>query len=543
VFTLFAAPINKSSLEFDNKEMIYQADKSATSNNYTDFSTGYQSMIQYFFSLSSNFADRAAALSTYSFAGYLESKNEVLLNKDDYFKQIKDIYEQMHNADLYSRFYRDICVQAYNGYWNKKNTFLETKQSSREFKITSDKKQQLYDIFGAELTLQTCQKAERKAISLTIGSIDNYFALQTRLILLGEGGLENHKIAMNAVVNNMFRSQRDLGWVNVISIPFSYYLFDQADLYADSENSSSKFDDIAKKVTNQKYLIEEGNFAQKISSSLEKTTGSMIGSLLGYQLLSFFPGFSAIKNDITDLLKTFSSPSDETFVRKVKNFATKIVKGPISYMLDKVLGSIATLSQVVVIFIATYFLAASIYLAILKMLLAVVVALFGLIRIIFYYLSSLKYFLMAPAVAVWGITTRQSSKVIDFIGQGAILFVQPLLIVVSISIFIFANEFLLTMYSYLLGLIIHNTQANYVTMTAIAEDNVISSISTYSIFTAMDIVFQTILSFLSLLLAYKIVFSDEWFMGLFGWDKNNAGAGGSRSVGESAGRMINPIGR
>jgi hypothetical protein len=150
--------------------------------------------------------------------------------------------------------------------------------------------------------------------------------------------------------------------------------------------------------------------------------------------------------------------------------------------------------------------------------------------------------MVSPLVVIWSVTTNQGNKVMGFLGQGLVLMFQPMLIVVSMILFMFALELAYSMSDLIFGMLNSNVKASFGALSSASEGNVISSVYIFSMFSAFENIVNVLILMFGVVLGFKIIFSDDWFFKLFGHDGNIAGSSTTRGSGESLSKVINPVG-
>jgi hypothetical protein len=379
--------------------------------------TVVQKMIRYFVQEGNAIADRASAIGTnvymqklYSSVGAMSAEGEKIIREAVLNgEQQVQIYEKELNSKCKERF-------------PSAPTFQVTPEE--EAGITQlDPNQKGYE---GLITFGACRAIEQNWLLQNTLLRQNKIILDQIEISYGSGGsnLKTELTKFNALMQNR---QNELGWVQSTMIASAAILVESLPLV--KENSVA---DRLKKSNqemvkqNQDELKEnfggksKGSFWDNIKDGLQGVAGTLVGFTAYFML----PGADSLKNSVKEILNKASWISTTVVAMLTTPFG-----GVMATIFSGIAAEIGAI--VVTIIIIKRFL---------SNIPIVVASVAAMLAFIGYIVELAKYFYISPFIVAYAMTTRNISKIMDFLSTGLIIFFKPTLIVIFIYFAIFMHS-------------------------------------------------------------------------------------------------------
>lgn len=343
-------------------------------------------------------------------------------------------------------------------------------------------------------------------------------------------------------VNGTLEMQKLFGWINIISLPMleSYMqgvsiLGDEVKTRATATTSvihdykQGAIQFAAMRESAVQDTDDDELNKKNLEDALSKTSDNasvdgykaFFGQISGYVGFFMLPGFGEVYKFINDA------------VTSALNVGTLAIGALAGSLLS---GGTATAFAVGGAFVGYVFkplvamalsmiLAIILYTQMLKTISMVIISMMMLVKIFFFFLDILKYFFVSPFVVFLMTTRQQNTEAFEkYISRGFVLIMlKPLILVVTVSIFIVTYEFLLAIYHLVISLGVE-TLSGFDKMVDLTDssalyDSVMNGIMVSSI-EPLSTVFYYIFS---LFVAYSVIMNgDKWLLGQLGYQDDNA---------------------
>ena len=547
--------------------------KTAVFNEDTTFSSEYRENMTIFKYIIIHFAQKANEFATtasnaivVSYADYLASRQNGLETRAKIGRAMKDSYIHELVGEKNYEFYKKICVPMYYYGFQQRQTFLLSDKELKRYMSNQINKQvdgwddispypdlaTFRSISGIdEITPSVCRNIEKKFKSEVPLTLNSFHSIAEKVMHTDA----DTAVGTEIIIHNMFIMQSFLGWINSASMPVSYFLLKQANLFADEENQPNLSDRVnaSKDMTHsmQNDVSKDnrvGGTLQSAGDSVSLGLGKAFSWPVKYSIYFMAPGFADIHKFIKEMLYNIFAKDEKGRYSKASSNTQRKVIAKILKLLNKANGlslafDLAT-SKPALFTLATA-LSIFIYMFIINIIFMSIIAILILLRIILYFIDLMKYFFVSPFVVIWAVTVNRSyEKVAAFIGQGAVLTLYPTLIVLSATIFIFAYELMQMLSGMLIGGLIAQLETQYSVLnsTSINGGDSFAFLDYMKIFTLQESLNLTMM-LVSLFLAYKIIYEGPtWFLALFGYKEGDTHGGQMmREASEKVNKTSNPV--
>ena len=512
-----------------NNEITQESDINSESKTNMSMAKGF---IRYAMKEGSYLGTMMADLGTDAFLEYVIQKQGLytgLREKITLFDDLKEMVYYYPALQIVNE-----CVQEYNTLtYDKLSSFspLETVQHNPHYNQNASAYLSNNNIIGTKPNV--CEDMINRVINVPARLVTET-GITTEM-------MDNSKYirieATKALVKNHINLQEELGWMNIIAVPYTYFMLKNQELFfentLDFKSIESQSDSFMQNVglINHKDVLKNAPWFTGVET--EKRITDVISmaeqnkKFARYAFYNFLPMFGEIKSEIlqrlqsiySDILRVSVQGGTGTKVEKIKTkqkkfkkyieeftrllknkveIASKIYQGPIS--LSKIKKSIAILNSEepnpVQMAITIQLVAYTIAMAIWKSGFTIVfLSAIGMIigfKIILYVIDVLIHFFVAPFVVLWAFATGEggNAKIRGYLRDTLVYMLYPSIIVIGVFVFIFAYELFYTLYAFIMNVLIEG-QADVIGTTlagqAFDHNKINESMSYLNIYALRDL--------------------------------------------------------
>lgn len=523
----FAQDVGSISSANGNSNMIYSSPNSNITLDYYRYSTAAQEMVRYTADYATFFGNylNDTLLSTY--LNFIKFKQGIV-SKEEVLGDIKSNYELMQkNTNLLAveyNFFDKVCKNFFSEYYQQKGTFIagekeldnlwmkySTKDQAKksllqQYGLTNINRIDPYLCYKIESTMPTAALAVATAGTNNMNNAAKIVALaeaQTQqtssaqpnnIIASTIPGLATAKYLMDYIkqiqgtqslqptlqnhfiryYNLVSATNNYIGWLNSVTIPVSYLIFKNSDIFIfanilqsiKEKNGNGNLGSQAllrSKLADKNIKTDMSNYSNTNAiDSLMYTKVEDYDGGLGYNIASTIAGWSSwfmipiFQNIFTNvkewLEKTFAPDNDKSvtkkssiwIVGKVFSLASKVGLGKIVGMIGKV-GSVA----LPLIFVVIAFLVAKMMTEfIISMATMIIASLMLIYKAFIFFLELLIYYVISPFLPIFAFQAGASPKsfLAHYFKNLAVLLITPMIVVFSAYIFIFGYEIVVSIY-------------------------------------------------------------------------------------------------
>lgn len=546
-FTIFAAPIVPTNHNLP-KQFVYDKDGISIANDISKNSTVIKTLLRYVFQTGTFWANTVNDYGYYSYLKYIENnygnfktdkllKNyqddvSVLLQKQVLLKEKLNFFERTCGYNYYSILQGKQDLPNYYGGQSNGVNFLRDNPLGF-VKVDYNYCSKLYH--------QIQQTTKDNLLDYRF-ALDRYDQIADKIDSINHYDLEH----MNNFLTEAVGYDNALGWMSVALVPSLTQIFEAKDIlkYTDSYNSegNNKLIDVAGSVEQkQENLIKDkndelfkgeskkswltkiwestkekakeagqavGNAYNRSIAYLTMGSGNVMGWAAAKGMYSIFPGFKDVKDNIQN------------------SQIAQIIENGVGFVLSKIpgLNVVSKLSSLagtdgnksVITYLIVYTLAILLYGFIISTLALMIISALIIIKIIYYYIEVIVAVFVSLAVMLWSLVFDKNqaySSIGEFFYKVMILAFTPMTIVLSVYVYIFSKATMYWLYSLLMEAIYHISTTSGMDVKGNSLTGAFTQVQIYAIYNLGDI----ILSFLSIFLAYSIIFSfHNWMLDYFG---------------------------
>ncbi len=553
-FTFFAAPIIPTHSTIPDQFIYHNNGDVAVSKDVSHNSTLIKTFLRFVFQKGTFWANEVNDYGYYSYLKYIENnygnfktdnltKNykdnvSVLLQKQVLLKEKVNFFEQTCGFNYYSVLENNQDLPNYYGGQTNGINFL--KDNPLGFTKVD------YN-FCSTLYSQIQQQTKDNLLDYRF-TLDRYDQIANKIDDINHYDLEN----MNNFLTEAVGYNNKLGWMSVALVPSLTQIFEIKDIlkYADSYNSKANdklVGTIGTMDQKQKNLIRDkqnelfkGNSKKSWWTSIWETTkekakdagqftqnmfsrgmnylsignGNVLGWTAAKAMYSIFPGFSEVKDSVKN------SGIAAIFANGVSTITSKIPGIGVVTKLASFVGSSKDAGGILV-YLINYTLSILLYGFLISTLALMLITALIIIKIIYYFVEMIVAVFVSLAVMLWSLVFDKNqaySSVGEFFYKVVLLAFTPITIVLSVYVYIFSKATLYWLYSMLMEAVYHISTTSGTDVKGHSLTGAFTQVQIYAIYNLGDI----ILSFLSIFLAYSIIFSfNSWMMDYFGHKGQN----------------------
>jgi len=335
------------------------------------------------------------------------------------------------------------------------------------------------------ISYNLCKKAY--TISYSLAKTITQKTVETNILLKGKDDLM--KKAVSVMIENNIRMEERLGWINIISVPITYFMMKNNDMFLSKGNT---IEEIQREIEKQESSMnirsvldaKDGeNFSQKFRilygklsnglQSMAATVSAFVVSLSMYQAL---PGFSSIQGSIADYANKVYGDLLEIHMTEIVGSGDITPASLISNLIGSVpgVGFVKVVSKWILgkdggikeaylwrtlILLGSFLLAISIWKMTLVTFFLNSLAILTLVKVLMYFLLVIVHIFSSVMMIVWAFGDTVKEKMITFAQNTAIIIIMPTLIVVGAYLSIFVYEMISVLYTFILGMNFTNIDA------------------------------------------------------------------------------------
>jgi hypothetical protein len=384
--------------------------------------TVVQKMIRYFVQEGNAIADRASAIGTnvymkklYASVGAMGTEGEKIIREA--------VLSGEEQKRIYEKEMKDKCKVRFPD----APTFQVT--PAEEARIAQrDPNQRGYE---GLITFGACRAIEQNLLLQRTLLKQNKIILDQIEVSYGSDG-SNLKTELTKFNTLMQNRQNELGWVQSTMIASAAILVESLPLV--DENSvadqlKESNDELINQMQNE--LKEQTNSKQPWWKKLETGLKGAAGAIVGYSAYFMLPGADSLKNALQSMFNKAN-----WLVSSVVAMFTTPLGGIIS---AAILGASAEIGAIIATIV--------ILKKFLERIPVVVASVAAMLAFIGYIVELAKYFYISPFIVAYAMTTRNVSKIMDFLSTGLIIFFKPTLIVIFIYFAMFMHSLIFDVFT------------------------------------------------------------------------------------------------
>ena len=582
VIFLFLIPISFHNVKIPDQFLYKNSNKSVHTsistqdkNDLFTHSTLSSSTIRFFANMGSTWANAVSDYSFFAYLRYLESKHKTITtsalvqNADEIQKLYKDIFYLKKEYDYYVNVCRPAFASVLTTTGGRFNSISKESKESFENNTINLNGTEIFDNLNyTKIDPYLCVKIEETVYVDTKKILGDYssilFSLKMSKMIKDksmEGGKEDgfkRDSAFSNYINLMEFMQNNFGWLNSVVVPTSYNLFFSA--------SSNVFNyDIAKNEikSNGGNNISEswaGNDSTKRQISDEVNGGLLTTLIAGAQerfIWYIMPGFSEVHSQIYSLFsniveldptaRQMSEGKKKTMFDKLLNliytFPAVGMLGLLGKLVSALGGFVGNSLLYGLLLYASLTIAIVIYTSMIATISMVIIATSIVIKIALYFMELLIYYFLSDAILFISIVTSKDEYFIKFLSKGLnIMLLSPILIVLSVYIYLLVHNLALELYKMLIGIIYEMIMVANETIIENNDTGAFKGIETTVAAVSLQSFGEIVVTLLSIIVGMVIIFNfKDWVFKIIGIEDD----GISNKIGEQLNQKItggvNPI--
>lgn len=583
VIFLFLIPISLHNVKIpdqflykNSNQSIHTSTSTQDKNDLFTHSTLSSSSIRFFANLGSTWANAVSDYSFFAYLRYLESKHKTIVtsalvqNGDDIKKLYKDIFYLKKEYDYYVNVCRPAFDSVLTTTGGRFNSISKESKESFENNTISLNGTEIFDSLNySKIDPYLCVRIEESVHVNTKKILGDYssilFSLKMSKMIkdknMEKGGDNSFKrdSAFSNYVNLMEFMQNNFGWINAVVVPTSYNLFFSA-------NSNVFNYDITKNEVrnNGGNNISEswaGNDSTKRQISDEVGGGVLNTFIAGIQerfIWYIMPGFSDVHtqiynffSNVVELDPTARQSADgkkKTMFDTLLNLLTSFPGlGMIGGWLIKILGAWGGFAGSAILYGALLYaslaISIAIYTSMISTISMVVIATSIVVKIALYFMELLIYYFLSDAILFISMVTSKNEYFTKFLSKGLnIMLLSPILIVLSVYIYLLVHNLALELYKMLIGIIYEMIMVANETIIENNDTGAFKGIETTIAAVSLKSFGEIVVTLLSVIVGIVIIFNfKDWVFKIIGIDDD----GISNKIGEQFNQKltggVNPI--
>ena len=341
----------------------------------------------------------------------------------------------------------------------------------------------------------------RKMVTQTADKLDKISSDMQSLLAMIKKDMFLRMNATSSLVRNHITLQKELGWMNIASIPYTYFMMKHQHLFYET---SINYADIKSKSNNYANNIGLRSGQDSIQSTLwmknitdtqaklkaAKAAGGHVKEYTRLAVYNFLPGFSSIRNEVLQRIQSLFSD----ILRMKQKYDKKTAKSSNEYLSvfaerlgemvatsSKYYGQITDLYdinklqkelinaagtgqgtgdpiQLHQLFVkVSYLVAMGIWKSgFILVFLSAIAMIIGL-KIVLYVVNVMVHFFISPFIVIWAFATSPdggAAKIKNYLRDTLIYMTYPTIIVIGVFMFIFAYELFYNIYGFITAMLI-----------------------------------------------------------------------------------------
>jgi len=353
----------------------------------------------------------------------------------------------------------------------------------------------------------------RKLIYATSDTLYKISTDVNSLLAMAKNDKFLRKNATVSLVKNHIALQKELGWMNIASIPYTYFMMKNQHLFYES---SIDYEDIESRASKYAETIGIRSGQDTIDSTLwikDITTtksrlknsdkdGDTVKEFTRLAVYNFLPGFSSIRNEVLQRIQSLFSDilrmqrgkhgdakdnlrTFETFLNQMTRVAAgyygKInklfIRSEMKTNLKKALGANGGRGDPVLLhtlfFQISYLVAMAIWKSGFILVFLTAIAMIIGLKIVLYVIHVMIHFFISPFIVIWAFVSSTDGgmgKIKNYLRDTLIYMLYPTIIVVGVFVFIFAYELFYSIYGFITAMLIEG-------QTSVVENMVLATVT------------------------------------------------------------------
>ena len=306
---------------------------------------------------------------------------------------------------------------------------------------------------------------------------------------------------------NQIAMQDKLGWVNTFSVPVSYFIMKNSDMFlskgVDYDSIEEKAESMVRAVgvkDNSAITTDDtdgglgsiaGIYYNGFSDKMAKGFSQMTSYLGSFMLWNILPAYAQMRNAVNEWLTSIHQGKLEIALQEdgkssnMKGFSAMIKRviyknagkagfiGKIIQMMQALQSPKSVILWKTLIMIGSFLIATYLWQKMFAIMFISTVSILLLLKTVLYFKDLILHVITSVFVVVWAFTRQGGqgeSKMTNFLRDTLILMIYPSLIVLSAYVFIFTYEFFSTVYTYLMSFMIEGQKATVSLMATANND-------------------------------------------------------------------------
>ncbi len=301
------------------------------------------------------------------------------------------------------------------------------------------------------------------------------------------------------LVDNHIKLQQQLGWMNIASIPYTYFMMKNQNLFYESRVDYAAIAQESEQYARNLGLrggqdaIDSTLWIKNITQTQDrlklKDDNSVVKQYTRLAIYNFLPGFSSIRNEVlqriqslfSDILRMGRSNNnknnniDITHLNSFNDFLNTMMHTAVRYYGDaKKLFNIADMGDKLrvalqpngkgnavvlhqIFYQISYLVAMAIWKSGFIIVFLSAIAMIVGIKIVLYIINIMVHFFISPFIVVWAFATSPdggATKIKNYLRDTLIYMLYPTIIVIGVFMFIFAYELFYSIYGFITSMLI-----------------------------------------------------------------------------------------
>lgn len=532
-------------------------------------STLSSGVIRYFANLGSTWANVVNDYALFSYLRFLESKQKAITSAG--LSQNEDAIKKLYIDAFYLKkeydFYINVCRSAFQPILETTTRFNSISNESKESFLNNTITLQGTPIFNylgyTKINPMLCVKIEESIATTTKRILADYSRVSVE-IEVSKAIVENYETEtakqFNYYLDFMQFVSNNYGWISVAVVPPSYSL-----LFGNGKSIFS-YDVAQKKIANN----DGNNLSQTFAGNVEElkeisddSDGGIIvktiGGIISNTMWFILPGFNDIFNQFHNYAHnaTFLNPTyfQQTLGKTVD--VGKSIVDFVSYFTGP-LGKLVGGGVKLILSAIKYFSAPIIYGAVLYLCLIITIKIYTImittitmivmgtaitIKVCLYFMELLLYYFLTDAILFISIVTQKNEYFTKFLSKGmTITLLTPLLIVLSVYVFIFFHTLSKELYSMLMSTIYEVASFQQTNVSSNSEQGVVQGFVAEITIHSYQSFGEIVITIFALVIGVVTIFKfKDWVFKIVGIEDSDFSSSISEGLNNKITGGVNPV--
>jgi len=317
--------------------------------------------------------------------------------------------------------------------------------------------------------------------------------------------------SINLLVRNHILLEDRMGWFNVASVPFTYFMMKNNDMFITNPIDIEEIEEKVERYSNNMGMksgsdIKDKDFGAFVDSAIDKGDKFFaLGAnfITKYAMYNVLPGFSSIRNSINNYLdntyrdlllekneeEKISKKSINTLqivIRILSNYGKKMIPLKLISSINRTLINHPVFAHTLFV-VLSYMIAIGVWkMGFSIIFISSIITLIG-VKIVMFTISVIKHFTISLFVVVWAFARDNNGilKATRYAIETIVLAIYPSIIVLGVFIFIFSYELFYTLYGFITNILLEG-EMKVVSLNAVANISVDSFLSYFTLYTLRD---------------------------------------------------------